>query len=76
MQKRSIPLPLAILMAATRGVLGLGLGLLLSDKLRRRNRRKIGAALAGAGALSTIPLAIRVFADRNRVRPSEGLMAD
>lgn len=76
MQKRSVSLPFAIVMSATRGILGIGLGLLLSGKLRRRNRTKIGAALAGAGALSTIPLAIRAFADRSRVRPTEGLMAD
>jgi hypothetical protein len=76
MQKRKVSLPLAILFSATRGILGIGLGLLLSERLRRKRRRKLGAALAGAGAVSTIPLAIRAFVERNRVRPSEGLYAD
>ncbi|NVB85758.1 MAG: hypothetical protein HOV81_45760 [Kofleriaceae bacterium] len=76
MQKRKVSLPLAMLMSATRGILGIGLGLLLAERLRRRRRRKLGAALAGAGALSTIPLAIRAFSERTRVRPMEGLYAD
>ncbi len=76
MQKRTVSLALAILIGATRGILGIGVGLLLSEKLRRRDRRKVGAALAGAGALSTIPLAIRAFAEHRRVSPREGLIAD
>lgn len=73
MQKRSISLPLALLIGATRGILGVGIGLLLSEKLRKRPRRKLGLALAGAGALSTIPLALRTH---RRMTPSEGLIAD
>jgi hypothetical protein len=76
MQKRKVSLPLAMIMSATRAILGVGLGLLLSDRLRRKRRKKLGAALAGAGALSTIPLAIRAFAERKGGRPMEGLYAD
>lgn len=76
MQKRKISVPLAILFGATRAILGVGIGLLLSDRFRRKRRRKLGAALAGAGAISTVPLAVRAFAERRRVRPMEGLYAD
>jgi hypothetical protein len=74
--QRKVSLPVAMIMSATRGILGLGLGLLLADRLRRRKRRKLGAALAGAGALSTIPLAIHAFTGRKGGRPLEGLYAD
>ena len=49
------------LIAATRGMLGVGIGLLISLRLKRRRRRVVGSALAAAGALSTIPLAFRVL---------------
>ena len=41
----------------TRAALGLGLGLLASDRMRREARRRIGMALIGFGALTTIPAA-------------------
>lgn len=46
--------------SATRGILGVGIGLLLSSRLDRDQRITIGSALAAFGALSTIPLAIRM----------------
>jgi hypothetical protein len=54
-------LPVLGLIAGTRSVLGVGLGLLLSAKVPKARRAAIGWALAAVGALSTIPLAIRVF---------------
>jgi hypothetical protein len=76
MQNRKISVPLAVLFGATRAILGIGVGLLLSDRFRRKRRRKLGAALAGAGALSTIPLAARAFIERKRARPMTGMYAD
>lgn len=46
------------LIAGTRVALGIGIGLLLSRRLTFRQARVAGIALASAGALSTIPLAI------------------
>lgn len=49
------------LIVATRGMLGVGIGLLLAGKLKRQRRVTVGYVLTAIGALSTIPLAIRVF---------------
>ena len=43
------------------GALGIGIGLLLSEKLRRDARRGAGCALLAVGALTTIPLAMELF---------------
>ena len=49
------------LVAATRGAIGLGAGLLLANKLSRETRKTIGLPLFAAGVLSTIPIAIHLF---------------
>jgi hypothetical protein len=61
MRKLSLTLPQLIFVAATRGALGVGVGLLLAGRIRRNRRRVIGSALAIAGALSTIPAALAIF---------------
>ena len=48
------------LLAATRVALGVGIGLLLSRRLSHRKSKAAGIALAAAGAVSTIPLAIAI----------------
>jgi hypothetical protein len=48
------------LFGTTRIMLGVGLGLLLSDRVRRRNRKSLGALLAAIGGLTTIPFALGV----------------
>jgi len=58
MKKASVSFPELMLMAGTRVALGVGIGLLLSEKLSREARRSAGFALLGVGALTTIPLAI------------------
>jgi hypothetical protein len=57
---RTVSLPTLMLVAATRGMLGAGIGLLLADRLGNR-RVRIGRALLAIGALSTIPLARHIF---------------
>jgi hypothetical protein len=52
------------LIAVTRGMLGLGIGLLISERIRKQHRRRLGAVLAGIGALSTIPLGVRLLRRR------------
>ncbi|HEU4734192.1 MAG TPA: hypothetical protein VFT22_40150 [Kofleriaceae bacterium] len=45
----------------TRAALGIGIGLLLSDRLSISARRAVGWALVASGALVTIPLAMEVL---------------
>ena len=52
------------LIAATRGVLGAGLGLLLADRLNEDQRKAAGWAMFLIGAISTIPLVLEVFCKR------------
>ena len=61
MRKTNLALPIVALIGATRGMLGIGLGLLLSGRFKKDTRRTVGTALALAGALSTIPLAFQVL---------------
>jgi hypothetical protein len=48
------------LLAGTRVALGIGIGLLLARRLSHRKGAVLGIALTGAGALSTIPIAIAI----------------
>ena len=52
------------LIAATRRVLGAGLGLLLADRLNEDQRKAAGWAMFLIGAISTIPLVLDVFCKR------------
>jgi hypothetical protein len=61
-------LPELGLIAATRAMLGAGLGLLLARKLRDDQRKGIGWTLVAIGALTTIPLASIAFDRRRRDR--------
>jgi hypothetical protein len=63
-RKFQLSLPTLFSVAATRGLLGLGAGLLLSDKLERKGRRRTGFALLGLGIATTIPLALRVWGSK------------
>jgi len=60
-RKISISFPELGLVAATRGALGVGIGLLLANTLSREKRKAIGLPLLIAGAVSTIPIAMHVF---------------
>ena len=59
------------MIAGTRAAIGLGVGLLLKDKLNKDQRRGAGLALVILGGLSTIPLALEVFSDK-RAKLEEG----
>jgi hypothetical protein len=60
MKTVTVTLPEAILVAATRAMAGVGIGLLLANHLVSPERRKLGWSLFAVGALSTIPLAMRI----------------
>ncbi|HOD35580.1 MAG TPA: hypothetical protein PLR20_08775 [Syntrophales bacterium] len=64
MKKAALTLPEIMLIAGTRVMAGVGLGLLLADILKEDKRKKIGWSLFLVGAISTIPLAIDVFSKR------------
>jgi hypothetical protein len=61
MKERHVTLPTLMLIAGTRVALGVGLGLLLADRLAPQRRRSAGWALLAVGALTTIPLAAEVL---------------
>ena len=73
MRQTRISIPELILVGATRGMLGVGIGLLLSGRLGRERRVAVGATLAIIGALSTIPLAFEILGGK---RTREALPAD
>lgn len=64
MKKAALTLPELMLIAGTRVMMGAGGALLLADKLKDDERRKIGWRLFLVGAASTIPLAWNVFRKR------------
>ncbi len=68
MRRTELTFPELALIAATRAMLGAGVGLLLADRLRRDRRRTVGFTLAGVGALSTFPLAYLAFRRRRTSR--------
>jgi hypothetical protein len=61
MKKKEMTIPELALIAGTRGMLGAGIGLLLSGKLNKDQRRAAGWALVAVGAATTIPLLMTVF---------------
>jgi len=56
-----LTVPEVAFIAATRGALGFGAGLLLSGKLNDERRRKIGLGLLDFGIATTIPAARKLF---------------
>ncbi len=66
MRQRSFTIPEIMLIAGTRVALGIGLGLLIADKLSREARKGAGCALLAVGALSTIPLVVDVLGKPDR----------
>jgi len=60
------------LIASTRAILGVGIGLLLSDKLAPEQRRAAGLALFLVGAVTTFPLVANVFGRRESPKQLPG----
>ena len=56
MKERKLTLPEIGLIAGTRVALGVGIGLLISDRLHRDQRKAAGWALFGVGLVTTIPI--------------------
>ncbi|PYS34591.1 MAG: hypothetical protein DMF75_06075 [Acidobacteria bacterium] len=64
MKERMVTIPELMLIGGTRVALGLGIGLLIRDKLNKDQRKAAGLALLIVGAVTTIPLAIEVLSKR------------
>jgi hypothetical protein len=58
-----------ILIGMTRGMLGAGIGLLAAGKLSAEQRNAIGRTLLLVGAVTTLPLAWRVFGQHDAALP-------
>ena len=60
---REVRLPVAQLglIAVTRVLLGVGIGLLVARRLGRSAQRRVGGSLVAIGAVSTVPLALDVL---------------
>ncbi len=69
MKSLTLTIPELVLIAATRGILGAGLALLISSHLNETQRKTAGAILTTIGVLSTIPLAFEVMGKSNQNRP-------
>ena len=67
MRKLVLTVPEVAFIAATRGALGFGAGLLLSGKLNDERRRKIGLGLLAFGIATTIPAARKLFGRHSEI---------
>ena len=56
-----LDLPTLGFIVTTRAALGVGIGLLMSERLTAERRRAIGAALIAVGAVTTVPAAMSVI---------------
>jgi hypothetical protein len=70
MMQRTITLPELALIAGTRVAFGIGLGLLVSERLNNDTRHGAGWALVAVGVLSTIPLVVGVLGEEPEIRRS------
>jgi hypothetical protein len=59
-KKVNIAVPEIALIAVTRVILGIGVGMLLSSALKKRARRAAGLSLFMVGVISTVPLALHL----------------
>jgi len=68
--------PLDRLLVLTRAALGLGLGMLMADKIKRPARQAAAIALVSVGALAAVPLLVKVALERiNRPESERGSRA-
>jgi hypothetical protein len=70
MKSYLVTVPEVALVAATRGMAGAGLGLLVAGFLRPDTRRTLGWTLLTIGALTTIPIAMALFGKRETKAPN------
>ncbi len=71
MNAKQVSLPTLGLIAGTRMALGVGVGLLLAERLASEQRRAAGWALFTVGALTTIPLIAQVIGSNGHADSSD-----
>jgi hypothetical protein len=54
--ERAFTIPEIMLIAGTRVAVGVGIGLLISDRLNGDQRKAVGTALFAVGVMTTIPI--------------------
>jgi hypothetical protein len=64
-------LPTLGFIVSTRAALGVGVGLLMSERVPAQQRRAIGAALVAIGAATTVPAAMSVIRSMRRSKQRE-----
>jgi len=64
MKEKQLTIPELMLVAGTRAALGAGVGLLLTDRMGRKQRQAAGWALFLVGAATTVPLVLQIFGRR------------
>jgi len=70
-EPKSVTVPEIALIAATRGAIGFGAGLLLAGRFKRERREWLGWTLFLSGLASTIPIAMHVFGKRKPAPSTE-----
>ena len=74
--KTTEQLPLNNLLALTRTAFGLGIGMLVADKIKGRTRQTAAIALMSVGALAAVPFLVKVALARiNRPESERGSRA-
>jgi hypothetical protein len=74
--KTSDQLPLDKLLALTRTAFGLGIGILMADKIKRPTRQTAALALMSLGALAAVPFLVKLALTRiNRPESDRGSRA-
>lgn len=74
--KSNDELPLDSLLVLTRTALGLGIGMLVADKIKSPVRQATAIALISLGALAAVPLLVRLALERlNRPESERGSRA-
>lgn len=65
------PEPLDSLLTVTRTAFGLGIGMLMADKIKRPVRQAAAIALMSVGALAAVPFLVRIALERINSPESE-----
>jgi hypothetical protein len=70
LEAKKVTVPEIALIAATRGAIGFGAGLLLAGKFKRERRKLVGWTLFLSGLASTIPIAMHLFGKKEGSVPA------
>jgi hypothetical protein len=71
---KTLTVPQIALIAATRGAIGFGAGLLLANKFDQSKRKTLGWSLFLSGLASTIPIAMHLFRKEHTVNQPYNLV--